>query len=385
MRVCFVAPRAQAFDGWGRYTTGLVRAMREQPGIEPVLATADATVDAELAGVERHAVLPDLFARRFETPRSLTTAPRLHRVTATCEIVHGIAEPYLPLLALARRRHQGLVLTAHGTWAVAPFEASGLRRAAHAFALRQVDLLVCQSRFTCDRMAALVQLPPHVVLAGGVRADDFQGPIESALPDWVGGGPLVLSVGSVKPRKGVHVTLEAAAIARRLHPNLRLVVAGPCDRSSGYVAQLGRQAEHLGMRDAFHLLGAVPFRELVAWYRAADAFALLPVSDHKAFEGLGLVYLEAGAAGTPSIGTDGSGAAEAILDGRTGFVVRQNDPEAAAAALLRLLNDDALRARMGDAARERARTLSWTRLAAELADRYRDIHRRRTGLLPSRI
>jgi phosphatidylinositol alpha-1,6-mannosyltransferase len=233
-------------------------------------------------------------------------------------------------------------------------------------------------------MAALVQLPPHVVLAGGVRADDFQGPIESALPDWVGGGPLVLSVGSVKPRKGVHVTLEAAAIARRLHPNLRLVVAGPCDRSSGYVAQLGRQAEHLGMRDAFHLLGAVPFRELVAWYRAADAFALLPVSDHKAFEGLGLVYLEAGAAGTPSIGTDRSGAAEAILDGQTGFVVQQNDPEAAAAALLRLLNDDALRARMGDAARERARTLSWTRLAAELANRYRAIHRHRAGLLPSR-
>jgi glycosyltransferase involved in cell wall biosynthesis len=124
------------------------------------------------------------------------------------------------------------------------------------------------------------------------------------------------------------------------------------------------------MADAFHLTGELPFADLVAWYRRADVFMLLPIDDAGSFEGLGLVYLEAGAAGLPAIGTTGSGAEEAIVDGATGLLVPEGDAEAAAAALELVLGDSDMRARMSLAAVQRADEQSWDRLAGELLAHY---------------
>jgi phosphatidylinositol alpha-1,6-mannosyltransferase len=72
-------------------------------------------------------------------------------------------------------------------------------------------------------------------------------------------------------------------------------------------------------------------------------------------EGFGIVFLEAAAAGIPQVAGDSGGAAEAVVDGETGFVVGDPaDPSAVAQRLARLLADPDLRHRMGAAARERA-------------------------------
>lgn len=371
LRVCFVAERATAESGWGRYVVEVARGVRDL-GIEPVLATADPAVDPAVHDVERHVVLQPLLARRFDTVRSLSAAHRLRRVLSSCQLVHGVVEGYMPLVAVARRPHQPFVQTAHGTWAVRPFDRP-VTRALFRQALRRVDLLVCQSRYTRDRMASHVSLPPHVVLSGGVHASDFDRPSGVMLPEWSRRGPVALGVGMVKARKGIHIALEAVALARQQHPTLQLVVIGRCVESSAYVRALRDRASALGMNDAFHLVGSVSAAELTAWYHAADVFTLLPVNDGGSFEGLGLVYLEAGAAGTPSIGTRDCGAEDAIVDGDTGILVAQADPVAAAEALSRLLADRPLRDRMGAAARARADILSWTHLAQALVTRYQDL------------
>jgi phosphatidylinositol alpha-1,6-mannosyltransferase len=72
-------------------------------------------------------------------------------------------------------------------------------------------------------------------------------------------------------------------------------------------------------------------------------------------EGFGIVFVEAAACGVPQVAGDSGGAAEAVVDGVTGFVL--GDPEdvrAAADAFAELLDDHDLRARMGAASRERA-------------------------------
>jgi phosphatidyl-myo-inositol dimannoside synthase len=381
MRVGFVTPSARAVDGWGRYAIEVARASRDF-GIEPVLVTAEPAVDPSLDALERHAVLPPLFGRRFATPRSLWSMRRVRRVLATCDVVHGVAEPYMPLLALACGRGQPYVQTAHGTWAVRPL-TSPLRRAVAARALRRVDLLIAQSRYTSNAMAARVPLPPHRVLPGGVHVADFAAPSPVRLPAWAsGGGPLVLTVAQIKKRKGIHVSLEAVAIVRRQHPALRMVVVGPFEPASPYVGALREQARRLGLDDAVQLVGEVPFAELVAWYQAADVFLLLPVHDNGAFEGLGLVYLEAAAAGLPAIGTDACGASEAVADGETGLLVPPGDAAAAAAALTRLLGDARVRAGMAAAARARAAAFSWTGLAESLAACYRGLQPRRRASRP---
>jgi glycosyltransferase involved in cell wall biosynthesis len=79
-----------------------------------------------------------------------------------------------------------------------------------------------------------------------------------------------------------------------------------------------------------------------------------------------------------------SGAVEAIADGESGLLVPPGDAAGAAAAIGRLLDDGRLAARLGRTGRIRAETLSWTRLATELAVRYRQlVAERRHG--PERI
>jgi glycosyltransferase involved in cell wall biosynthesis len=381
MRVGFVAEQAEACSGWGRYAVEVVRAVRDR-GIEPVLITARSGLDATLRPIEQHVLLPPILTRRVETLRSLFVWRRLTRLLSTCDLVHGIAEPYMPLIALSCRRRQPYVQTAHGTWAVRPFRSA--RRALFGPALRRVNLLVCQSRFTRDALGSLVGLPPHVVLSGGVRAEDFERAPDVVLPDWARNAAVVLCVGSVKPRKGIHVALEAASIARRTHPDLHLVVVGSCDEHSTYVRRLRERADAIGMHDAFHLMGALSPAALVAWYHAAELFILLPVTTADgSFEGLGLVYLEAGASGLPSIGTRRCGAEDAIADEETGLLVPQDDAGAAAGALDRLLSDAALRARMSAAARERSQRFSWACLAEALTRHYQELARGEAAVVSS--
>ena len=339
-------------------------------------STADPSAPP-LPGLERYDLLPPLLARRWELPRSLLFAPALRRIAGTCRVLHVLVEPWLPLAALAAPRRTPLVMTAHGTWAVAPLAR---RAAGSAFrlALARTDLLVCQSEATRAAMAARTTLPLSEVLPGGVRPELFARPSPAALPAWAGRGRFVLSVGALKRRKGHHVALEAFARAAGDQADLQWALVGaPSD--AAYAEALARRAGDLGLGDRIHWLQAVPEEELLALYQRAAAFLLLPVAHDGAFEGLGLVYLEAAAAGLPAVGTFSSGASSAILDGETGILVPPENPAAAANALLALLADRELSLRLGQAARSRAGRMSWSHLAGELALRYARLAAARAG------
>jgi phosphatidylinositol alpha-1,6-mannosyltransferase len=85
-------------------------------------------------------------------------------------------------------------------------------------------------------------------------------------------------------------------------------------------------------------------------------------------EGFGIVFLEAAACGVPQVAGDSGGAADAVVDGVTGAVVRRpGQVDAVAAALAELIDDPALRRRQGEAARRRAEIeFAYDRLAADL-------------------
>jgi phosphatidyl-myo-inositol dimannoside synthase len=370
LRVGYVTERAEAFDGWGRYTVGLVRAVKRL-GVEPVLITAVPEVDASLGAIEQYVVLPRPLSRRFGTARSLAAAWRLKPILATCDVVHSIVELYAPVVAVSCPPAAPFVQTAHGTWAVHPLR-SGLRRGLFLAALRRVDLMVFQSRFTRDQMAAVTQLPRHEVWPAGVDPATFEDTDDAAQPDWARGRPIVLSVGVLREAKGHHLALEAVGQVSRSLPDVHLVVIGDGE-GTPYARALEQRAARLGMADRFHLLGRATQTELAAWYRRADVFMLLPVNGGGTFEGLGLVYLEAAAAGKASVGTTDCGAAEAVVDKVTGLLVPQGDPAAAGTALARLLSDDGLRTKMGTAALQHAGRLSWDHLATRLNKAYQEL------------
>jgi len=85
-------------------------------------------------------------------------------------------------------------------------------------------------------------------------------------------------------------------------------------------------------------------------------------------EGFGLVYLQAMRAGLPCLGSRDDAAADVIVDGDTGLLVPHQDPEAIAGAVARLLTDESMRRRMGEAGHRRFETVfSYPRFRARLA------------------
>jgi glycosyltransferase involved in cell wall biosynthesis len=180
-------------------------------------------------------------------------------------------------------------------------------------------------------------------------------------------GLQVLCVGRLVPEKGQRVLLEAVAmLARRGRPVRLCYVGDGPDR-----AALEARVAELGLSDRVRFAGGVNQDAILAHYEAADAFALASFA-----EGIPVVLMEAMAMGLPCVTTYTAGIPELVRDGVDGVLVSPSDAEGLAAALERLLDDPALRARLGAAAREHV--LERWRLDASV-DRLAEIFRRRLG------
>lgn len=174
--------------------------------------------------------------------------------------------------------------------------------------------------------------------------------------------PLILGLSRLVPRKGFDVLIRALAA---LDDSVQLAIVG----SGRDERRLMDLAVSHQVHPRVRFLGRVAENEIAPLYAAADVFAMLCRDRWGGLEaeGFGIVFVEAAACGVPSVAGRSGGSHEAVVDGETGLVVEPRDVGAVGAALARLLGDDALRARLGSAARERAlRELSYDVLAERL-------------------
>jgi glycosyltransferase involved in cell wall biosynthesis len=182
----------------------------------------------------------------------------------------------------------------------------------------------------------------------------------------------ILSVGRLVPRKGVDLVIQALphlAAAGWSDVEL-LIVGGGADPgmlpSDPEVRRLMALAAELGVRDSVTLLGHVPRSEMPGIFRSANAVVCTPW-----YEPFGIVPLEAMACGVPVVAAAVGGLRDTVVDRGTGIHVPPQDPEAIASALALLLGDPALRAELGAAGQQRARSrYSWERVAAETEKAY---------------
>ncbi|WP_417451199.1 glycosyltransferase family 4 protein [Kordiimonas sp.] len=234
-------------------------------------------------------------------------------------------------------------------------------------ALQAADAVIAVSSFTTQLIAEKYGVPPARIkcLGNGVDVERFRDrPSENVrVPLGLTAGPLVLAVGRLVERKGFDRLLEAwpKVLASVPQAQLAIVGKGPLENS------LKEAAEADEMGGSVHMLGHVTDGVLPSLYASADLFTMpnrtMPDGDT---EGFGLVFLEAAAAGTPSVGGRAGGAVDAIIDGETGLLVNGDDPNAIAFALTELLTDEVRRLQLGDAARQHAMTQGWQDKAAEL-------------------
>ncbi|AKK28384.1 glycosyltransferase family 4 protein [Mycobacterium sp. EPa45] len=283
----------------------------------------------------------------------------------------GAAAPLALLAGRARGAGARRVLAStHGHevgWSMLPIARSALRRIGDT-----TDVVTFVSHYTRGRFASafgpgavLEHLPP------GVDADRFH-PDPGARADLrrrygLGDRPTVVCVSRLVPRKGQDMLIKALPGIRRRVPDAALVIVG----NGPYADDLHKLAGQVGVTDDVVFTGGVPSAELPAHYAMADVFAM-PCRTRGSgldVEGLGIVFLEASAAGVPVVAGDSGGAPETVKNGETGRVVDGRSVEEITDAVSGILADPDLGARMGEAGRRWVEAdWSWATHTARLAE-----------------
>ncbi|GAB3477057.1 GT4 family glycosyltransferase PelF [Amycolatopsis cihanbeyliensis] len=232
-------------------------------------------------------------------------------------------------------------------------------RALAAAGYRTADLLAPHSSYNRRWQLYSGAAPERVhTMYNGIDPADF--PPAGAEP----AEPTIVFVGRIDPLKDLHTLLRAFAIVREKRPAARLRMFGPVPvGNEEYHASCLRLAGELGLGGAAVFEGRVP-RQADA-YHAGHLVALPSVS-----EGFPYTVVESMCTGRPPVCTDVGGVREAVGD--TGFVVPPRDHAALADSCLRLLEDTALRHRLG--ARARRRVLDRFTLG-RWNDAYREVYR----------
>ncbi len=171
----------------------------------------------------------------------------------------------------------------------------------------------------------------------------------------------ILFVGRMEKRKGLKYLLAAFSSLKWEYPNLRLLVVGPGSPGKECYRLLAER----NVQDVV-FLGRVSEEAKRRYLHTADIFC----APNTGKESFGLILGEAMAAGKPIVASNIEGFAAVINDDAEGFLVPPRDEEALALALKRLIDDPALRRRMGERGRQSVEAFRWESVAQRVVECY---------------
>lgn len=263
--------------------------------------------------------------------------------------------------------------------------------------MRRVDRIVAATPVDLSQMVELygADASKITVMSPGVDLELFRPIPKAEARRYVGlrddAERLLLFVGRLDPVKGLNVLLEAVChLIRDLAPSgqrsISLAVIGGDSESveavRGEAICLDEVKERFGLKEMVAFLGSRSQDTLPYYYSAADVCVMPSL-----YESFGLVALEAMACGTPVVASRVGGLPHVVRDGETGLLVPENDPEALADGLKRILTDGDLRRRLGENAHQVAQGYSWQQVAGATAQLYQELiaANRQPGAVVGRI
>lgn len=171
---------------------------------------------------------------------------------------------------------------------------------------------------------------------------------------------VMISVGRLAPEKNWPVLLHAAALVLKDYPQFRLVLIGEGPERKS----LEDLVIELGIRRHVTFIGQLPFSEIPPYMKAANLFGFASITETQ-----GLATLEAMAAGLPVVAMDGSGTRDMLKHGQQGYLV-ENNAEALAAGIRKLLANPDRMQRFAEAAHKKAQSFNIEQLTEKLLDVY---------------
>lgn len=220
--------------------------------------------------------------------------------------------------------------------------------------LRQVDMLVALTEADAERWRALT---PCVKVVPNIVHLNTSGQYSSLA------GKHVIFVGRFARQKAVPDLLEAWQIVNRRHPDWTLDLYGEGEHKDELTAVVQQLDANVSVHE--------PTADILEKYRESSLFVLTSL-----YEPFGLVIPEAMSCGLPVVSFEGDGPNSIITDGKDGYIVRDRNIQAFADSVCRLIEDETLRKRMGQAAIQTAQRYSaacimpqWKELFESLAEK----------------
>ncbi len=301
--------------------------------------------------------------QRFGGWRPLRRWKKRHAVAGLFDtrIIEGVfCDSWKSIEALPKVFSAPIVVLAHG--AEYPVSPSKCKKDRIVAALARASKILANSRFTTDLVRPyleksddsrlVVTHPPISPLLN--PSMDAQEKMRALIGERY---PVLSVVARLEPRKGVDRVIAALPAVLAKHPKAVFLVGGAGDDK----VRLQALAEEKIVAAHVVFLGAVDDDQKLALLANSDVFAMPVRRVGTSVEGFGISYIEAGWFGVPSLGGTGSGAEDAVMDGKTGLLCDGENQTDVTQKLLRLLDDETLRRKLGHAAKKRLQQeMLWT-------------------------
>lgn len=318
MKIILVTDHIKGDSGWSRYARDLATGLRDRGYTVFIMQRENGLVDP---------------LKYVANPvQAFLSAQKVNKVIADFkpDIIQFVVEPYATMIPFLRLRGAKIVLNAHSTFAYLPILVKGIKRKLlelyTPFMYKKLHAVIVLSAFTkkhfithMTSINAMKYVENKVFLVGGaIDLKEFP-PHHTPKEN---NPKKIIMVGMIKPRKGILESINALEFVKT---DFVYNIVGSFKEGDGYVEVLRNRIKELGFEKKVFLLGRQEHARLQALYEESDLFLMLSTNNGADFEGYGLVYLEANSYGVPCIGPNDSGVSDAIVDGKTGYIVEQFD------------------------------------------------------------
>ena len=349
LKIAIVAPSMGILGGQAVQASRLIRAWRDDPEIEAWLVPINPTPPFGLGWTTRVKFLRTVITQAVYWPS-------LVRQLRHADVVHVFSASYfsfllapLPAVLIARLLGKPVLMNYRSGQAPDHLRRSAIARTT----LRQVDHNAVPSRFLHDVFASF-----------GIRSEIIPNIVDVERFRFRRRHPLrphILSTRNFEALYNIPCTLRAFRLVQERYPEATLTLVGGGTQDAA-VRELSRQ---LGLQHVT-FAGRIAPDDIWRYYAEADVYLQTPDIDN-----MPTSVLEAYASGCPVVATHAGGVPAILTDGLHGLLVPCDDHQAAADAILRLLEDPTLARRVVDAALDACSRYQWTSVRHQWIALYR--------------
>jgi glycosyltransferase involved in cell wall biosynthesis len=263
----------------------------------------------------------------------LKTAFRMNKANENSDVI--VISHAIPMGYVAMLRGKKFVAICHGT-DILTARRSKWKRFLFRFVLKHATLVIANSKFTANLLAEEGFNNVEVV---------YPSVVVNLNPKPYTLNANIISVGRLVPRKGFDTLIKTMPEIIKKLPNAQLTIIG----NGSCYEELVRLAHELRVENFVDIVTSADDNARNKFYDKASVFVLPTRKEGADVEGFGIVVLEASAHGLPVIVGNSGGVAEAVIPGKTGFLIDPTDNTKLAETVINLLTDTNKARQMGEA------------------------------------